>query len=81
MNGKLWAVEGDIDTHCNEGELSAVYGPKNVYIEGKHVICAMGDIAAPDRQGCVVKHPTGPTNPSGHSPDVSVYGGGSGGGS
>lgn len=81
VNGLLWAVQGDYDTHCNEGELSAVYGALNVFIENKHVICAMGDIAAPDKAGCIVLHPTGPTNPKGHSPDVYVYGGAAGGGS
>lgn len=81
VNGILWAVEGDIDDHCNEGVLQAVYGAKNVHIQGKLVICAMGDIAGPDRQDCVVLHPTGPTNPKGHSNDVIVYGGGAGGGS
>lgn len=80
VNGILWAVEGDYDTHCGEGQLIAVYGAKNVYIQSKRVICAMGDIAAPDREGCIVNHPTGPTNPKGHSMDVVVYGGGAGGG-
>lgn len=81
VNGKLWAVEGDIDTHCDMGALQAVYGATNVHIEGKKVICAMGDIAAPDKEGCEINHPTGPTNPKGRSPNVIVYGGGAGGGS
>lgn len=76
----LWAVEGDLDDHCDEGALQAVYGSKNVYIEGKLVICAMGDIAAPDNS-CDNIHPTGATDPKGHSNDVVVYGGGAGGGS
>jgi uncharacterized Zn-binding protein involved in type VI secretion len=81
VNGLLWAVEGDVDTHCDQGSLSAVYGALNVRIEGKLVICAMGDMAAPDKLGCFIKHPTGATNPKGHSNDVIVYGGAAGGGS
>lgn len=81
VNGLLWAVEGDYDTHCNQGNLIAVYGAKNVYISNKLVICGMGDIATPDKAACFILHPTGPTNPKGHSPNVVVYGGGAGGGS
>jgi hypothetical protein len=79
VNGLLWAVEDDKDTHCNEGALQAVYGPPSVYIEGKKVIVAVGDIAAPDRQACFIEHPTGPTNPKGRSPDTYCYGGAGGG--
>lgn len=81
VNGILWAVEGDIDTHCDQGNLIPVYGAMNVYINNKLVICGMGDIAAPDKADCEVLHPTGPTNPKGHSPNVIVYGGAAGGGS
>lgn len=80
VNGVLWAVEGDLDSHCNEGALIASYGAKNVYIENKLVICAVGDTAAPDHQFCFIEHPTGVTNPFGHSSDVAVYGGGAGAG-
>jgi hypothetical protein len=80
VNGILWAVEGDKDSHCFEGDLQAVYGAKNVYIENKLVICAMGDAAADDHAGCEVLHPSGATNPRGHSGDVQVYGGAAGGG-
>ena len=80
VNGKLWAVEGDIDDHCNQGTLYAAYGPPEIQIQGKYIICGVGDIAAPDRAGCVVLHPTGATNPKGHSLDVLVYGGKAGGG-
>lgn len=80
VDGLLWAVEGDRDTHCNEGELSAVYGSMCVEIGGKKVICAMGDIAADDLAGCFVLHPAGSTNPLGHSYNVLVYGGAAGGG-
>lgn len=80
VNGKLWAVEGDIDTHCDAGSLSAVYGPPSIKIQGKYIICGMGDVAGPDRKGCFIKHPAGATNPKGHSNDVLVYGGQAGGG-
>lgn len=69
VNDRLWAVENDPETH-GHGELIAVYGPKNVYIEGKHVICAIGDTAYPDD----ALHPLPPTDPREHSPDVFVYG-------
>lgn len=82
VNGLLWAVEGDIDTHCDQGVLSAVTGALNVYIEGKLVIVAVGDIAGPDKPACLPPiHPAGATNPKGKSPNVIAYGGGAGGGS
>lgn len=80
VNGILWAVVGDKDTHCFMGELIPIYGALNVYAEGKLVICAMGDTASEDLQGCFVFHPPGATDPVGHSPNVGVYGGGAGGG-
>lgn len=80
VNGKLWAVEGDIDTHCDQGSLSAVYGPPSIKINDKYIICGVGDVAAPDKLACFIKHPTGATNPLGHSVDVLVYGGKAGGG-
>lgn len=80
VNGLLWAVEGDLDDHCNQGALQAVYGSKSIYIEGKNIICAVGDIAAPDKEDCFIVHPTGATNPKGKSPNVSVYGGAAGAG-
>lgn len=81
VNGLLWAVEGDYDTHCNEGNLIPIYGAKNVYINGKLVICAMGDTASPDREGCEIKHPSGTTDPKGHSDNVFVYSDAAGAGS
>lgn len=81
VNSLLWAVNGDPDTHCHEGELSAIYGPKNVYINGINVICASGDTAAPDHSCVEPIHPPGATDPSGHSPNVFVYSGAAGGGS
>lgn len=81
VNDKLWAVEGDLDDHCEMGALIAVYGPPSVKIEDKYVICAVGDEAEPDYENCgIPEHPTGATNPKTGSPDVYVYGGGTGGG-
>ena len=74
VNGLLWAVAGDKDTHCNEGDLIPIYGALNVFIENQLVICATGDTAAPDTPACIPpQHPSGATDPSGHSPDVNVY--------
>lgn len=76
INGKLCAVDGDPNSHGG-GNLKPVYGAKNVYIEDKRIICALGDTAYnEDRHD----HPPGPTDPLGHSNDVIVYGGASGGG-
>ena len=69
VNGKLWAVENDPETH-GHGELVATYGPKNVYINGKHVICAVGDTALADSAA----HTSPLTDPLEHSPNVFVYG-------
>lgn len=75
VNGRLWAVEGDPNTH-GQGLLIAVYGNPCVTIEGKYVICAVGDAAGGDRQ----EHSPGQTDPRGHSNQVVVYGGAAGGG-
>ena len=79
VEGKLWAVEGDKDTHCNGGDLSATYGPGNIRISGKKVICAVGDSAASDKEDCEVVHPAGSTDPLEHSYTVIIYGGRAGG--
>ena len=68
VNNKLWAVAGDPNSHGG-GSLISVYGPKNIYIEGKHVIVAPGDRAGPDS----ALHPLPPTDPSSASPDVIAY--------
>lgn len=68
VNGRLWAVEDDPETHGN-GELIAVYGSRNVYINNKLVICAVGDRAWPDN----ANHPVPPTDPAEASSDVFVY--------
>jgi len=76
VNGKLWAVDGDPCSHGN-GDLKAIYGSQNVRINGKLVICAVGDTAYNQDSK---EHPPGPVDPLGHSNDVIVYGGGAGGG-
>lgn len=75
VEGKLWAVQNDPNSH-GEGRLQAVYGSPCVVIEGKLVICAVGDKAGGDRK----KHSPGQTDPKGHSLNVVVYGGAAGGG-
>lgn len=76
VNGKLWAVNGDQSTH-GAGNLIQSYGAGNIYINGTKVICAVGDLAAPDN----ALHPAPPTDPKGHSNDVFIYSGSAGGGS
>ncbi len=79
MNGVLAAVEGDKDTHGNGGDLIQQYGAGNIIIEGKKLIVAMGDRAAPDTQG-LVQHPFSPTDPAQGSPNIFAYDGKAGGG-
>lgn len=69
VNSRLWAVEGDPNSH-RIGNLIAKYGARNVYIEGKRVIVAIGDEASTDLAG----HSTGATNPSSSSSNVFAYG-------
>jgi len=69
VNGHLWAVHGDECDHI-KGKLKAVYGARNVYIEGKRVIVAVGDVAGGDKKG----HPLPPTDPRESSGDVFAYG-------
>jgi len=73
VNNLLWSLHGDIDDHCFAGALIAIYGARNVYINNIRVICAVGDEAEPDYPGCAFIHPTGITNPLGHSTDTWVY--------
>lgn len=68
VNGRLWSVNGDPNTH-GSGDLVAIYGPPCVYIEGKLVICAVGDTAKPDELG----HTPGEDDPVEASGDVFVY--------
>lgn len=67
VNGKLWAVNGDPNSH-KEGKLIAQTGTKDVYVEGKLVI-VIGDTAGSDDAG----HSPSDTDPDGHSDDVSAY--------
>ena len=68
VEDKLWAVQGDQNTHIN-GNLVAKYGSLDVYNEDILVIVAVGDEAVPDWFG----HPKGPVNPSGRSSTVFSY--------
>lgn len=80
VNFLLWAVQGDIDTHCFQGQLIAVYPPRNVYINFIPVICAPGDHAAPDLgDECCVIHPLPLTWPAKGSTNTYVYSGAGGG--
>lgn len=65
VNGKLWAVEGDPDTHGN-GEL--IPSGHTVFCEGKPVIVHAPDTAAPD-----LIHPQPLTDTDGGSGDVFAY--------
>lgn len=66
VNGKLWAVEGDPNTHVL-GNLISVVG-STVKINGKKVI-VLGDAATAD----LFPHSPPLTHPSGTSPNVSAY--------
>lgn len=71
VNGLLWAVDGDIDTHCDpKGPLDP--SGSTVFIEGKNVIVVGDGFYAPDYQPptCEVIH--SPTASSG-SPNVIAY--------
>lgn len=69
VNDKLWAVNGDPNSH-NNGNLIAQYGSLDVFIEEKLVIVAPGDTAGGDDSG----HSPSDTDPDGHSDDVTAYG-------
>ena len=66
VNGKLWAVEGDKESHGN-GDLIATH--EGVYICGKKVII-FGDKASGDN----ADHTPDQTKPTGHSDNVTCYG-------
>lgn len=75
VNNLLWAVEGDIDTHCApKGPLLPVYGAKNIYIEGKKIIVGEGadSFSAIDFEPPLCLVPHSPT-PVGASPDTFAY--------
>ncbi len=69
VNNLKWAVENDPETH-GHGELIAVTGKRNVYLNGKLAICAVSDTAKPDD----AFHPLPPTDPEEHSNNVFIYG-------
>jgi hypothetical protein len=79
INGLLAAVEGDRDTHNNGGSLIQQYGGGSFFIEGKKMIVAMGDKAAPDSLGTIL-HPFSPTDPAQGSSNFFAYDGKAGGG-
>ena len=79
MEGKLTAVEGDIDTHNALGQLIQQYGDGSIFINGKKMIVAQGDKAAPDVVGMLI-HPFCPTDPAQGASTISAYGGKAGGG-
>lgn len=68
VNSKLWSVEGDKCSH-GHGDLKSVVG-NTVKINGKKVICAVGDHATDDNKD---HHPP-ETYPKGKSDNVNVYG-------
>lgn len=70
VNGKLWAVVGDIDSHSG-GALIAAYGSLDVYAEGILVIVAPGDHAG--SEPIPPWHPSPATWPNTGSPDTYAY--------
>lgn len=67
VNGKLWAVKGDTNTH-QAGDLINTTG-STVTIEGKPVIVHGPDLAKPDRAG----HVNTQDQTAGGSGDVFAY--------
>lgn len=67
VNGRLWAVEGDPNTHI-DGDLISVVG-STVFIGGKKVIVAIGDTAQTDGAG----HSPQPVDPEESSGNVFAY--------
>lgn len=73
VNDKLWAVEGDPNTHVH-GELQSIYSKRNIFIENKRAIVAIGDRAAPDGPNPLKPvHPYPPTDPLEGSFNVIAY--------
>lgn len=72
VNGLLWAVEFDLDTHCDpKGPLKP--DKRTIFIEGKNVIDVGDGFHAIDYQppACIVPH--SPTASTG-SPNTFCYG-------
>jgi hypothetical protein len=75
VNNRLWAVEGDPNTHV-AGPLKAIYPPRNIYINQILIIVAPGDTAS---GADMLFHPPGPVDPAEGSDNVIAYGGRAGG--
>lgn len=71
VNNKLWAVEGDPNDHVH-GELISIYSKRNIFIENKRAIVAIGDAAGPDGPNYDL-HPYPPTDPLEGSDNVIAY--------
>jgi hypothetical protein len=72
VNNLLWAVQGDLDDHCNTGALKAEIG-FTIKIQDILII-VIGDDAYPDYPDCLLDPP--PHNkprPSTGSPNVFAY--------
>lgn len=78
IEGLKAAVEGDLNNHSNLGALIA-QNPGTIFIEGKKMIVAMMDGAAPDQIG-LIQHVTDLPTPAQGSSTFSAYGGSFGGG-
>ena len=71
VNNLLWAVEFDLDTHCDpKGPLKPKV--RTIFIENKNIIVVGDDFHANDFEPplCIVPHSP---NPSQGSPDTSAY--------
>lgn len=76
VNGKLWACEGDPNSHMASpntanGALISIYGRQNIFIGNTKLlaIVAIGDSANTDGQG----HPFPPSDPLEGSVNVICY--------
>lgn len=72
VNNLLWAVDGDLSTHCDpKGPLDP--SGSTVFVQGKNVVVVGDGFYAPDYQppACIVVH--SPTAATG-SPNVYAYG-------
>ena len=69
VNGKLWSVVGDPNSHIG-GFLIGLAAGNSVEIQGKKIIVHAPDPAGPD----LALHPPPPTDTGQGSPDVYAYG-------
>ena len=70
VNGKLWAVLGDKDSHCNEGNLRPVVPSAIVRVGGRRV-AVIGSPALPDNSCNIPTHNN--TDASTGSGNVNAY--------